>query len=378
MILHKNILIATSGFYPNPGGASYVMTTLSDELKHHGKIIIFTSKKFPTLKRLSYNGFEIFYYYNRFYHISNKLELFLSRFQKPFLMRMLKKIIRNKGIDIVVAVYPSVHLFEIAYYSARETSTSFVPYFHDAMPESHMMMEESIINYSRVVFTINEAFKNYYQQKYPDKRIEVLNFPVNVKDFKIMEDCSKDRQANGKKVAVWTGNIHGGNLNSLKRVLKAIDVINKKGDFHIIVNFLSQSNLKSQGMNYEWIIKKYILSRSDYLLELCKSDIGIVTMDWPDEGNLDHFELENALPTKVIDYMIAGTPILAHSPQHYYMSKFIKSRGAGKVVDRKSVDVIVENILSLLDGNIKYSCETLSEFLVNNVSDKFIKIMNSL
>ena len=85
------------------------------------------------------------------------------------------------------------------------------------------------------------------------------------------------------------------------------------------------------------------------LATLLNQHILTVALNWPDESSLPEDELATAFPTKVIEYLAAGRPILVHCPENYFLARFFREHECGIVVSTRDVAAIVKAVKTLLD-----------------------------
>jgi hypothetical protein len=54
------------------------------------------------------------------------------------------------------------------------------------------------------------------------------------------------------------------------------------------------------------------------------------------DGGYSEAEYATIFPTRTISYVVAGIPILAHSPPHAFLTQWLKENDCAEVVDEKS------------------------------------------
>jgi len=70
---------------------------------------------------------------------------------------------------------------------------------------------------------------------------------------------------------------------------------------------------------------------------LSHADILLVPFSWHTQSDV---VINTAIPTKIIDYMVSGRPILIYAPKESYISKYGKKNNFAAVVDEESVTAI--------------------------------------
>jgi len=90
-------------------------------------------------------------------------------------------------------------------------------------------------------------------------------------------------------------------------------------------------------------------------------------------------EFRTIFPTKTIEYLISGRPILAHSPADAFLTKFLVKNECALVVDRPDVGALCEAIERLrcdavLRGRlVRNALRTARQFCAANVAAEFRK-----
>jgi len=94
--------------------------------------------------------------------------------------------------------------------------------------------------------------------------------------------------------------------------------------------------------NYEWLLE--CLSGCDLLyLPLAFTDSEALTTD----------ALQFAFPTKSLDYLVVGTPILVHCPENFELSRFFRQHGCGHVLNDGQPAALAKWLEAWLAGGMK-------------------------
>jgi hypothetical protein len=145
----------------------------------------------------------------------------------------------------------------------------------------------------------------------------------------------------------WGGSIYDINVRALGRVSNALASCGCK---LVVTTHTTLRNIERSGVPVENLVKEYIPRREDYLRNLKEQGILVVALDWPDESPIAEVELETIFPTKTIEYLASGRPILVHCPGHYFLAKFFLEQQCGLVVTERSEEALCKAIRLLLDG----------------------------
>jgi glycosyltransferase involved in cell wall biosynthesis len=112
-------------------------------------------------------------------------------------------------------------------------------------------------------------------------------------------------------------------------------------------DYLRQIGLLPPGVSCEKLSRDEIPSR------LSKADILLLPHGFSDPGCAPE-EFLTIFPTKTIEYLISGRPILAHSPAESYLTRFLIEHDCALVVDRPDVGALRAAIERLRnDGELR-------------------------
>jgi glycosyltransferase involved in cell wall biosynthesis len=97
--------------------------------------------------------------------------------------------------------------------------------------------------------------------------------------------------------------------------------------------------LLKNGFGHETVAHGQVVER------LSESDIVVLPHGF--QGSLPPEEYRTIFPTRTIEYLLCGRPILAHTPPDCYLTRFLKEHGCALVVDKPSVPALLEAIRRL-------------------------------
>jgi hypothetical protein len=215
-------------------------------------------------------------------------------------------------------------------------------------------LQQQIFRKTKNIFVISDGLRDLFNEKYKTSSI-ILRHIYNGAQNTSFEEIN-NRQA------FYCGSIYGINFNSLRRASQAL--ANEGYDFNIstITNYyylLRKNIVKSKKQI------KFIPEVSEFLSHLNKQQILIVALDWPDESTIHKDELSTIFPTKMMEYLSSGRPILAHCPENYFLAKFIINNSCGLV----SSDPSIENLSHVLRKlNNSSLCKELGQNAINSSS----------
>ena len=207
----------------------------------------------------------------------------------------------------------------------------------------------------------------YYESKY--------NLKVYTLEHSYPEKINNTIKHNLNKEAFWGGEIYAINKQSFIRLASTLSTLN----FRI--------NISSLSGNSEYIgvdtCKRFYPERSSYISALRSYDFLMLALDWPDESKVSVAELSTIFPTKTIEYLASGTPIILHCPEEYYLSRFFKKNNCGTVINSRKTDemkMIIQEVLSSGEHiRIRQinAVKIAEEFGISKIQEKFDKILVS-
>jgi glycosyltransferase involved in cell wall biosynthesis len=302
--------------------------------------------------------------------------------RKLFFRRELSKVrkmIRETGTTHVVGVYPDFEFLQLAYLAAIKESCEFVPYLHDTLVEGlkhtryakeSVALQSKIFKESRLILVMSEGMQQLYQEKYNLKTYPLKHsYPEKNNNLVIREL---------KDSIFWGGQVYSINKSSVARVDKARSKIGVK---FTIASGDSLEKLHELGISSTGL-EKVFYGRKDYLKALNVHQVLILALDWPEESSVHEDELATIFPTKTIEYLNSGRPILVHCPEKYFLARFFRDFKCGIVVSERNTErlsshlhelMINQDLTNTLVANAKVAAK---QFDLDNVVNEFHKILN--
>lgn len=308
------------------------------------------------------------------YHPVQIAGLAFKTLKHRFAARRAIKLAKSKGSDIVVGLYPTFASLKIATDVAEALGAEYFPYLHDTVAEglSHTDMatdaaalQQRVFRVATKVMTMSEGMTRYFQEQYGlDSHPLVHSYPEPV----------RDQPASGRQdSAFWGGEVYAINNRSFTRVQKALENLN------IPLEVTSLSSLSiDEGSNIQ---RNFYPTREEYIQAVSHHGILILAINWPDESDVHEAELSTIFPTKTIEYLATGSPILIHCPEHYFLARFFRERNCGVVVTSKDEASLAEGIQFLLaksEATVEMqrnALETAHMFSIDKVSQVFERLL---
>ena len=373
----KNILFVTTFYPPNNTGASVVMSNLIKELDQDTVYGVVTWANSYKDKDETINGKIVHKLFNFQYLFNPRLWFFVRRFTFNSEKRKVIKLIKREKITHVVGVYPDLDFLEVARSASETCGVKFYAYLHDTLAEglSHKrykniakVVQQKIFDTSHKIFVMSEGMKDLYKDKYNVETTPVLHsFSEEVEEKELNNETVE-------KSIFWGGAIYAINKETVKRVHAAC----KELDYTLTLSAANTpEKLDNLGFENKNIKILPFLSREDYITTVGNQQALLLSIDWPDESAVHKDELGTIFPTKTIEYLISGRPILVHCPEEYFLAKFFKKHQCGIVLTDRDPKKIKEQIESVFNDEKKLkemvanAYKTSKQFHISSVKSIF-------
>jgi glycosyltransferase involved in cell wall biosynthesis len=354
------ILFVTTFYPPNNTGASVVMSNLIKELNQDIVYGVVTWANSFRDKDEFINGKIVHKLFGFQYLVNPRLWFFARRVTSKIEKRKVIKIIKEEKITHVIGVYPDLDFLEIARSSSEICGVKFYAYLHDTLSEglSHKrykniakVVQQNIFDTSQKIFVMSEGMKELYKNKY-----NVDTIPLLHSFSEDLEEKSINNYAVRNSI-FWGGSVYAINKETVLRVHAAC----KELDYTLTLSAANtREKLRNLGFENKNLEILPFLSREDYITTVGNQKALLLSIDWPDESAVHKDELATIFPTKTIEYLISGRPILVHCPEEYFLAKFFKDHKCGIVLTDRDPQKIKEKIEAVLNDE-----KTVKEMVSN-------------
>jgi glycosyltransferase involved in cell wall biosynthesis len=277
-------------------------------------------------------------------------ERFWRDLANPFIERRIKNLVKQVRPTLILAVYPSLHIFSAAIQAAEGSGIPWIAYLHDTLAEpyhgtKYQQLAEDVqsrmFSSAKAILVTGRGMADLYRTKH-----SVECVPIEIGYCEPIAATLKPSPT-GVPHAFMGGSIYSVNDKAVARLL---DGTEQAGVRFRLATPESWTFLDKHGVaRRPGIEKVHYLLRKDYLTALLNQHILTVALNWPDETSVAEDELATAFPTKVIEYLAAGRPILVHCPENYFLARFFRQHECGIVISTRDVAAIVAAVGTLLD-----------------------------
>lgn len=242
-----------------------------------------------------------------------------------------RRIGRSTRIDRVLSVYPHRYSLLVGWLIARSVKKPLIVYMHDLFAETLIArnkpkrafwewVDRLVMRNASLVIVPTREFAEHYQAR-GVKQTWVLPHCI--------ENCGSGiplpSHEDGLRLT-YAGSIYQAHEDSIARLLQGVESLHDAS-----LTFLSQPHPMLAGQDVQW------LDRTEALKKLADSHVMVVALghDTPYPQ-----EVQGCFPSKIVDYLALGRPILAVVPPGCFVDRFVTESGCGiSVSSRDPVDV---------------------------------------
>jgi glycosyltransferase involved in cell wall biosynthesis len=257
----------------------------------------------------------------------------------------------------IYVAFPNATFLLAGFILSKILRIPLYPHFHNLYPETRKNIlsrfiaekfQHIIFAHSEMILCMSKGMKDYYRKKYRINNVVTLLHPINYN--KVSVPLSRKRKDSTYKIGL-AGNI---NYTVYNPLIKIIENIGDDSNFKIKLHTPTDIKSIKHGLIDSWAnnIEVYDAKTQNILLSsLNACSVLILALD-NRIGEFDEEDFMTQFPTRTIEMLISGTPILLLCPKEYYIAKFFSRWNCGKVVDLKDV-VKLKKVLMELCTNEK-------------------------
>lgn len=319
-----HVLYFTNGYNNTISGTSIVNRNLLSSFSEESYTLLTYTDKFDLFKRND-NIWPVIYT-NSFFGRYNKL---IAQFQVRIALWRIVNDPLIKKVKVIVATNPDIILLSLAEKVASKLNIPFFPYLHDTISEAYkntkyenysIKVQNDVFKTSKKIFVISDALSDLYLKKYDIQTI-VLRHIFNKRNEQVLI-----KKSTKITKLFWGGGIYDINKSSL---VAFSNIISGSNLFLELTTQRSPEYLKSIGMNFTNIDVKFFPKESDYYDAIKNSDLLIIILDSTENSSTNIDEISTIFPTKTLDFLASGSPILVIADKNYFIYKFFEKHDCG-------------------------------------------------
>lgn len=266
----------------------------------------------------------------------------------PGLYRRTLGVARSQGCRSVMAVFPTEEHLLVGALVARRLGVPFYPYLHNTYLDQRAGFERWIARRlqprvfarARHVFVISDGMLALFHRRYPELegRCSALRHPFSAP----VPPAAAPPPVGERPHFLMIGNLNASNEDAASRLFR-------------VVARVPGSRLTVLGPHHPSVIERLGLRREGVRVDRVSRDVLLDEVRAADalllphglDGRWSPVEYETMFPTKTIEYLFSGRPILAHTPPDCFLTRFLRSHGCAVVVDRADEEELEAAVRSI-------------------------------
>ena len=371
-------LFLTIAFPPNPAASAVVHRHLLDQFDPESFVAV--TGYFPGAKRVEVpKQVRRYNIYLSFEFFSSKIHRMFARMQRASIPLFLNYYIWLLKPKRIIISYPDLYWLDICSAVAIKKKIPFIPYLHDTIVEATYFsrskelakqVQERIFSKAYRIAVMSEGMKALYKKKYD---LDSVAWEHIYPESPVSFAGQKDNRAH------WSGDVYEINY---KAVTRLNNVLQKMGMAFSISNGKTIEQLTNYGITGTHLEKVFFPGRADYLLQLAKSKIVLLGLNYADECTVHEDELSTIFSTKTPEYLGSDSLIVYHGPAHYFLARFLLENDCGIVIDTKDENELLAQLQDVMKNynsygyKIKNAAKSLAVFNAGSVAQKLIKTLD--
>jgi len=261
------------------------------------------------------------------------------RLQSPWLLLRCLRLVRRHRVGTIVVVYPCAQYLLTGYLVSKLTGRPLLAYFHNTCYENRQgvarpvvgWIQQRVFHHARRVFVISEGMAELFREHYPELNPTVLPHCFNEP---IPEPPACGEVGNPLRL-LFSGNLNPSCEDAAARLAKAI--AGCPNTRLAIFSNTSRDYLRQVGLLADGVACQAV-GRDELPRRLAEADVLLLPHGLT--GPWSPYEYRTIFPTKTIEYLISGRPILAHVPPDAFLTRFLRRHDCAFIVDRPDVEAL--------------------------------------
>lgn len=241
----------------------------------------------------------------------------------------------------LLVVYPNFTFLGAGTSAASQLRVPFDVWLHNTPRSVHggrlindlLRLEKRYLHQARIVFALNEAMREAYQEIYPKLRIEVLTHPFDADPDKRPALDYSERPLR----LLFTGACNASNQDALNRIIKTIRLSPENFKLTVCTRMKREHFARRFGIPDNMDFKGFVNSSE---LEKLHDESHIFVLPHGLHGRMVDLEFQTIFPTKALGYLKANRPIMAHVTKNSGIAKFFRYHNCAALVEEASVSEI--------------------------------------
>jgi Glycosyl transferase 4-like domain len=283
----------------------------------------------------------------------NRVRAWLARLGVPLLVAQIMWRIRRFRPDCILAVYAQSHWILATWLASRLSGVPLLNYVHDTFLEQTsrrknsrfaQWLDRKALSAARVL-VLHPYLAGYYRERY--------GIECTVLRQIIRHPALSARQPDvttSEVVIGFSGAIYDNNSRQLAEMAQIVEN-NPRLRLKIWTD-AAPDQLACKGITGRRVEIAYEENYECLLSELSGCDLLYLPLAFFDTPAVTTYSLQYAFPTKSLDYLVCGSPVLVHSPKHFELSQFFTCQNCGHVVNEPGPGAVEAWLCEWLAGKI--------------------------
>lgn len=329
--LPKTLLLSRS-IPPTVTGSSIIVSNLARQFSRDEMIVLGAYKfKTPPVQWLAN--------YPKLRHVTFQFpdgtrgDRYVRWFQLPLLLLQVIGTAYAERCQALLTVYPDMIYLFAGYLASVITGKPLFVYFHNTLVEAKphssfaRWLQARVFAHARYVFVMSDGMRRLYAKRYPDLQCEPLVHTFNEVIPSFDETAPALRQVSSPLKLVFSGNLNDSNRGAFEVIAKAFPDF---PDAHLtIYTGTAHQFFKGLGLDGNRVMLDSV-ARDVLIEKLAAADILLLP-----HGFTETFAPEETytiFPTKVIEYLLSGRPIVALLPADCFLADFLRQHECALLV----------------------------------------------
>ncbi len=360
---HANLLIVSQAFPPEVSGSATLLTNILGSFEGDCTAIAGFSRYTKRDETLSPPCKTIYIKPPKIKLLELGYAKIVNNFR--FIVRnQIRRQVKKNRPDVIMGVFPHSTFFIAAFEVAKEMNIPFFAHMHDLWQENYPdgyyakkladKYEKVILSTATRVLCMTSSQQDHYKKKYNiDSDIIAHSIPSEV-----LANVNKvpSTLSLPKTTFLFAGAVSSVmNEDALGFISRSLSKINIDFDLLICSN-IDIETLKLKGYETKNIRLKWV-SKQELEILLSSADILLAPLSFK---NCSEDEVRTVFSTKLLEYLIAGKPILVFGPKDCFHVLSAKEGNWAYVVDQEDEVLFAEKVQHVLDNKSE------SEIIVKN------------
>jgi glycosyltransferase involved in cell wall biosynthesis len=270
---------------------------------------------------------------------------YIHWFQFPLLLAQVIRLIFSERCDLLLTVYPDMIYLFAGYLASVITGKPLFVYFHNTLAEAKSAspfahwLQARVFDHARYVYVMSAGMQALYAERYPHLACEPLvhTFNEQIPDFESIAPALDAVQT--PLHIVFSGNLNASNRGAFAVVAQLLTAL-PDARFTIYTGS-SLQHFKNLGFEGERVGITSV-SRDILIGKLGEADVLLLPHGFT--SSFAEEETRTIFPTKVIEYLLSGRPIVALLPADCFLADFLRQNDCALLVTETNPELLKQAV----------------------------------